>query len=65
VPEDVLISSKLSALSREAGLDLVVDYYPSLLTRGAIESLYYYGLNKIPALQTVLPCTANFIFRKV
>ena len=64
VPEDVLITSKLRALAQEAGLTLRVDYYPSLARRGTFETLYFYLLGKLPFLQQIVPCTANFIFTK-
>lgn len=64
VPEDVLITSKLRALATRTGLDLQVDYYPSLKRRGPLETLYFYMLGRLPFLQKWVPCTANFIFTK-
>jgi ubiquinone/menaquinone biosynthesis C-methylase UbiE len=64
VPEDVLITSELRKIAREVGLDLVVDYDPSLMKRGPFETFYYFVLGRIPILQRILPCTANFIFTK-
>lgn len=64
VPEDVLITSELVKLSKESGLDVDVDYYPSLIHRGPFETVYFWSLRKAPVLQRTLPCTANFIFTK-
>lgn len=64
VPEDVLIVPKLRQIARELGLQLNVDYYPSLLKRGAFETLYYLVLSKVPLLQRLLTCSANFVFIK-
>jgi len=64
VPEDLLITSEIRKLARSIGLDLFVDYYPSLIKRGAFESVYYFILGRLPLLQRLLPCSANFIFTK-
>jgi len=64
VPEDVLISSKIIELAQRNNLNVKLDYYPSLLQRGVIETIYYYVLNRVPFFQRVLPCTTNFIFVK-
>lgn len=65
VPEDVLIVNELRILSKSVGLDVQIDYYPSLIHRRPFETLYFYILNKLPFLQSKVPCTANFIFRKL
>jgi SAM-dependent methyltransferase len=65
VPEDVLIVPKLRKIARDVGLSLRVEYYPSLLKRGAVETVYYLALAKIPILQRILTCSANFIFTKL
>ncbi len=64
VPEDVLITSELHRLARLNGLTLEVDYYPSLIKRGAFETVYYFILGRLPILQRILPCSAIFIFTK-
>lgn len=64
VPEDVLITSELRKLARKIGLDLHVDYYPSLIKRGPFETVYFLVMGRIPFLQRILPCSANFIFTK-
>lgn len=63
-PEDVLITSELRVLAREIGFDLEVDYYPTFVKRRPLETIYYFILGRIPVLQRLLPCTANFIFTK-
>jgi ubiquinone/menaquinone biosynthesis C-methylase UbiE len=64
VPEDVLIIKNLKKIAAELDLDLQIDYYPSTINRGLIESIYYLLLNIFPILQRLLPCTANIIIRK-
>jgi SAM-dependent methyltransferase len=64
VPEDVLRTSKLRAMGADCGLSIHVDYFPSLLRRGPIETLYYALLARAPALQRLLPCTANIVISK-
>ncbi len=64
VPEDVLITSELHKLAQSNGLDLDVDYYPSLTKRGAFETVYFFILGQLPVLQRILPCSAIFIFTK-
>jgi len=64
VPEDVLIIPEMRRLAGEAGMDLRVDYYPSLIKRAPIETIYYLVLSRMPALGRILTCSANFIFCK-
>jgi len=64
VPEDVLITSDLHKLAQSNGLDLHVEYYPSLIKRGAFETVYFLVLGRLPVLQRIFPCSANFIFTK-
>lgn len=64
VPEDVLIISEIKKLAVNAGLDLHVDYYPSLIKRGPLETVYFYVLGQLPFLQRILPCSVNLIFTK-
>jgi len=63
--EDLLIPKKIKKVAFECGFETTVDYYPSIQNRGPIATLYYYTLNKLPNLQKVLPCTVNFIFKKI
>ncbi len=60
VPEDVLIYKQIQALASEAGLDLSLSFYPSLIHRGAFETIYYSVLSKSSLLQRFLPCTINY-----
>jgi SAM-dependent methyltransferase len=62
VPEDVLVIQEMVRLARKAGLSLHVDYYPSLIKRGPLETVYFYILNRLPFLQPVLPSSVNLIF---
>jgi len=64
VNEDVLIYKKIKELGEDAGLSVEVRFAPSLTDRQGVPAIYYYGLNKLPFLQYVLPCCADFIFRK-
>lgn len=65
VPEDVLRIAEIQKLAKEAGLDCEVDYYPSLLRRAPFETVYFFVLSRLPLLQRILPCSANFIFTKI
>lgn len=64
VPEDVLVYPKLKQAAMEAGFSVIVDFNPALIKRGPVEMIYYFMLNKIPFLQKILPCTANYFFVK-
>ncbi len=64
VPEDVLIFPKIRSLAAEAGLSCEFDFFPSTAKRGAVETLYFYTLGRLPILQQLLPCTINYCFIK-
>lgn len=65
VPEDVLVYTKVIQLAREVGFTKTeLQFDPTLLNRGAIETIYFYVLQKIPVLRRLLPCTADYIFQK-
>lgn len=64
VPEDVLRYGELAQLARAAGLRCEVDFYPTVRHRGPAETIYYSMLARLPVLQRLLPCTANFVFVK-
>jgi SAM-dependent methyltransferase len=64
VPEDVLIYSKIRDLASDAGLNYDLQFYPSTLKRGAVETVYYTLLGEIHPLQRLLPCTVNYHFSK-
>jgi hypothetical protein len=64
VPEDVLITTQILKIAKLKGLDANVDYHPTMIKRGAIETIYYWILNQLPFLQERLFCTADFFFTK-
>jgi SAM-dependent methyltransferase len=64
VPEDVLITARILELAKANGLTAKVDYFPALQKRAPFETLYYFALGRVPLLQRLLPCTANFVFSK-
>jgi SAM-dependent methyltransferase len=64
VPEDVLIYDRIVELAREAGLGCELDFYPSTLRRGRVETVYYSMLQAIPPMRRILPCTVNYQFIK-
>jgi SAM-dependent methyltransferase len=64
VPEDLLQPALMRSLAEKQGLRLRVDNHPETANRGATETVYYFVLAKLPFLQGLLPCTANFVFEK-
>lgn len=64
IPEDVLMHDRIRDLAAEVGLECAVDFYPDVTRRGPTETLYYSVLSRVPRLQPLLPCTANFRFAK-
>lgn len=65
VPEDVLVYTNVIQLAREVGFAKTeLHFDPTLLNRGPIETVYFYGVQKIPGLRRFLPCTADYIFQK-
>ncbi|PKK89994.1 MAG: hypothetical protein CVV64_11755 [Candidatus Wallbacteria bacterium HGW-Wallbacteria-1] len=62
--EDVLKTGDVLSAACRRGFSGTADYYPSLLKRGPVESIYYLLLNYLPFLQKLLPCTVNFHFVK-
>lgn len=64
VPEDVLIHKRIKELAQSTGLRCALDFYPSILKRGPVETVYYFGLQRFPFLQHLLPCTVNYHFSK-
>jgi ubiquinone/menaquinone biosynthesis C-methylase UbiE len=64
VPEDVLRYADIAKVARSTGLECDVQFYPSVLRRGPVETLYYALLGRSKVLQRVLPCTANYVFTK-
>lgn len=64
VGEDVLIYSKVQALAGENGLHSEIAFYPSLTYRSPGALLYYALVGRVPLLQKILPCTANYRFTR-
>jgi ubiquinone/menaquinone biosynthesis C-methylase UbiE len=64
VEEDVLVWGELLRIAREAGLEARVDFHPSTLSRRPVAAVYYAGLSALPFLCNLLPCSANFVFKK-
>jgi SAM-dependent methyltransferase len=64
VPEDVLVPRRLISAAQIAGLTASVHYWPSTLKRGRSAAFYYALLSIVTPLCRLLPCTANFHFRK-
>jgi len=63
-PEDVLIIPEIKRLALNAGLELHIDYYPCLIKRAPLETVYFYFLSCLPFLQRILPSSANFVFTR-
>jgi SAM-dependent methyltransferase len=64
IPEDVLRHDRIRELAAEVGLECTVEFVPSMTRRGPVETVYYALLGRVPRLQRVLPCTANYLLRK-
>lgn len=64
VPEDVLVYPKLVKISQQVGLEAEVRFDPTTLNRGAVETIYYLLLQKLPLAKFYLPCSADFLFKK-
>lgn len=65
VEEDVLVRNHVLRIASEMGLNARVDFYPSLERRSVSAMIYYSILAKAKFLCALLPCTANFVFRKL
>jgi len=64
VPEDVLRYRHLMELAQEAGLVPELHYAPTTTYRGGVETVYYLGLQRLPPLQRLLPCTFDMVLQK-
>lgn len=65
VPEDVLVYTDVIQLAQQVGFAKTeLQFDPTLLNRGPIETLYFYILQKISGLRRFLPCTVDYIFQK-
>jgi SAM-dependent methyltransferase len=64
VSEDVLDYKELETIGRDLGFDVTVQFDPSPINRAPLETVYYIALGAVPPLQRLLPCTADYRFRK-
>ncbi|MGH9486153.1 MAG: class I SAM-dependent methyltransferase [Terriglobales bacterium] len=64
VPEDVLVRARIRRLAAECGLAASVHLAPTGTDRDPVPGAYYLMLRKIPVLQKMLPCTADFELQK-
>ena len=64
VPEDVLVFKDIQSMGQAEGFEVEVRFDPLLLRRTPKEMMYYYVLSKIKPLQNVLPCGADYVFKK-
>lgn len=64
VPEDVIVPKRLGDISTQVGLDMSVMSGPTLTNRAPFETLYYFVLNRVSFLQSILPCSVDIMFRK-
>jgi SAM-dependent methyltransferase len=64
VPEDVIMYRRLADLATGAGLRTEFVFEPSLLGRGAKETVYYLALRAMPFLSRVLPTSVDAVFTK-
>ena len=63
VPEDVLRYEEIVELAAAACLTTDVIFAPTTTYRAPLETLYYLALQRVPALQRLLPCTVDLVFR--
>ena len=64
VPEDVIVASELLELGSRAGFESSVRFDPTPVNREPVETVYFLVLGKLPFLTRLLPCTADYVFRK-
>ena len=64
VPEDVIVRKKLLAIAEEVGFEASCQLVPHTMNRGVLETVYYGLLAGIAGLRYLVPCGADFIFRK-
>ncbi len=64
IHEDVIVYRELLSAARNLGFEADMSFHPTILKRGPVETAYYLALSKLKFLQSFLPCTANFHFRK-
>lgn len=64
VQEDVLRYKHLARVGLRCGLGVEIIHVPSTTNRGAVETVYYLGLQRIPPLQKLLPCSVDIILSR-
>ncbi len=64
-PEDVLVFEELRRIAGQLGFSLQVKYSTVTINRGVFEGVYYKFLSMFPVFCKLLPCTADFVFRKL
>ncbi len=64
VPEDLLRYREIEVLARDAGLGCEIEFAPTTTYRGGVETVYYLGMQRIPPLQRLLPCTIDVVLTK-
>jgi SAM-dependent methyltransferase len=64
VPEDVIVHRKLASIAAEIGFSASYTLQPHTVNRAPFEGIYYTLLSKFKFLQPMLPCGADFVFRK-
>jgi len=64
VEEDVLIHSRIRSIANDVGFECDIHFDASVTKRGPLEGLYYLTLGRLPFLQRILPCTADFLFTR-
>jgi SAM-dependent methyltransferase len=64
VPEDVIIHRRLAEIAEEIGFSASFNLLPHTMNKAPFETLYYSFLGTVKPLRYLLPCAADFIFRK-
>lgn len=64
VQEDALRYKHLARIGLDQGLEVQVIQAPTTTNRGAVESIYYLGLQRFPPLQKMLPCSVDIILKR-
>jgi SAM-dependent methyltransferase len=64
VPEDVIVYRKLASIGRDLGLTVDTRFAPTLTDRRGASAVYYFGINKAPWLQHLLPTSADIVIRR-
>jgi SAM-dependent methyltransferase len=64
VPEDVFVHSRLLAMARGLGFEASIRFDPDPANREPLETVYFLVLSRLAFLCPVVPCTADYTFRK-